>query len=277
MSSQDQAQPGAVGVFSRAAPIYDRVGPRFFTHFGRRLVELAQIAPGSEVLDVAAGRGAVLFPAVERVGPGGSVVGIDLSAEMVRETALELHNLGCQNGEMRQMDADHLDFPDGCFDRVLCGFALWFFPQPHSTLQELHRILRPSGRVGLSTWTEDHPFITWFGRELAAVLPPEESGRGNRPGGVRFDTPEKLETALRQAGFEGVQVSIEEGDFVYADEEEWWSSVWSHGIRQRLEGLEDSVLAEVKVNMLQRVQSLKQSDGIHNVYRALFALGQKPG
>jgi O-methyltransferase / aklanonic acid methyltransferase len=54
-----------VGVFGRAAPTYDQVGPRPFAHFGRRLVELAELRPTDEVLDVAAGRGAVLFPAVD--------------------------------------------------------------------------------------------------------------------------------------------------------------------------------------------------------------------
>jgi hypothetical protein len=49
--------------------MYDRVGPRFFSHFGRRLVALAQIPSGAHVLDVATGRGAVLFPAAECVGP----------------------------------------------------------------------------------------------------------------------------------------------------------------------------------------------------------------
>ncbi len=61
------------GVFSRGAATYDRVGPAFFSHFGRRLVELAQIPSGARVLDIATGRGAVLFPAAEAVGPQGQV------------------------------------------------------------------------------------------------------------------------------------------------------------------------------------------------------------
>jgi len=61
-----------VAVFDRAAATYDRVGPRFFSHFGRRLTELAELAPGMRVLDVAAGRGAVLFPAAEKVGAAGA-------------------------------------------------------------------------------------------------------------------------------------------------------------------------------------------------------------
>ena len=61
-------QEGIVGVFSRAANTYDRIGPRFFAHFGKWLVERAHLTPGADVLDVAAGRGAVLFAAAQQVG-----------------------------------------------------------------------------------------------------------------------------------------------------------------------------------------------------------------
>ena len=169
-----------------------------------------------------------------------------------------------------------MDFPEASFDRVLCGFALWFFPQPDTSLREFYRVLKPAGRIGLPTWAEDSPFLSWFRRELNASLPPAEAQTGERRERPRFDTPERLEEALHQTGFQGIDVGVEEQDFVYADEEEWWLSVWSHGLRQRLEGLEESVLTEVKSNMLQRVQVLKQPDGIHTQFRALFGLGKKP-
>ncbi|MGH2627852.1 MAG: methyltransferase domain-containing protein, partial [Anaerolineales bacterium] len=69
------------------APTFDRIGPLLFTLHGRRLVELAQVAPRERVLDVASGRGAVLFAAAERAGVSGRVVGIDLTPEMVERTA----------------------------------------------------------------------------------------------------------------------------------------------------------------------------------------------
>src|ERR1700687_5705360 len=64
-------------VFARAASGYQRI-----THFhplGRELVELAQIPAGARVLDVATGRGAILFPAAECVGQQGEVIGVDIS------------------------------------------------------------------------------------------------------------------------------------------------------------------------------------------------------
>src|SRR5215472_11226069 len=115
------SEAGVVGLFSRAAPTYDRIGPQVFAHFGERLIELTRPAPDAAVLDVATGRGAVLLPAARQVGPGGRVIGIDLSSAMVREIEADIRSAGLSRHiETRQMDAEHLDFPDASFDQVLC-------------------------------------------------------------------------------------------------------------------------------------------------------------
>lgn len=275
----DRAHPqqeGVAGVFSRAAGTYDRVGPRVFTHFGEWLVKRACLNPGDDVLDVAAGRGAVLFPAAKAVGSDGTVQGIDFSTDMVRETQAEIRSSNWPHVSMQQMDATQLDFPSATFDCVLCGFAVFFFPKPHRALCEFTRVLRPGGRVGLTTWADDSPFLSWFRRELTASLPPQtaSAGIGTAPAG--FDTPASLEAALQQAGFVDIEITTATADFVYAQDEEWWLSLWSHGIRRRLEQLEAPVLAQVKVDMLRRVRALKQADGIHNQFRAHCAVGTKP-
>lgn len=118
------------GIFDGAASTYDQAGPRFFSYFGRRLVEIAQIPHQSKVLDVATGRGAVLYPAAQAVGSQGSIIGIDLSEMMIQETSKELVRKRLSpKVEVRLMDAENLQFPDETFDNVLCGFAVFFsFP-----------------------------------------------------------------------------------------------------------------------------------------------------
>ena len=128
VTEEPPRQPGIIGVFNRAASTYDRIGPRVFSHFGQRLVDVVHLAPGAHVLDVATGRGAVLFPAATQVGPHGRVIGIDVSEAMVQETAAELHRAAGLQAEVRQMDAAQLDFPEASFDK------------PEDT-----RLLEPSG------------------------------------------------------------------------------------------------------------------------------------
>lgn len=274
MSDEEQARKREIaGVFDRAAATYDSVGPRFFAHFGERLVERTRIREGATVLDVAAGRGAVLYQAARQAGPLGRVVGTDLSAEMTQKTAAEIRNGGWHNAEMLQMDAEELRFDNDSFDSVLCGFSIWFFPRPHRALAEFFRVLKPGGQLGLTTWAQDCPFNSWCLRIGRQYLPPQPVA-GSKP--PRFDTVPALEAALQKAAFEDIDIAAEDADFVYADEEELWLSLWSHGIRRFLEQIEESALPAVKADVLQKVQVFRKADGVHTQLRALFAFGKKP-
>jgi SAM-dependent methyltransferase len=113
------------GVFGRGARDYDRVGTPIFGRLGRRLVELAAVQAGDHVLDVATGRGAVLFAAAELVGERGRVIGVDLAEEMVTLTSADMRARGITNAEVRVADAERLsEFVDGEFDCVTCAFAM---------------------------------------------------------------------------------------------------------------------------------------------------------
>jgi O-methyltransferase / aklanonic acid methyltransferase len=93
-------------VFDRTAPTYDQLGPRFFSYFSKNLVAAAKIKFGSRVLDVANGRGALLFPAASAVGPSGCVVGIDISPKMVEQTQLMLRESSFRNITLLCMDVE---------------------------------------------------------------------------------------------------------------------------------------------------------------------------
>ena len=265
-----------IGIFDRAAATYDRVGPRVFSHFGQRLVDVAPLAPGLHVLDIAAGRGAVLFPAAQRVGGGGRVVGIDLSADMVRETAAEIRRAGLRHVEMRQMDAEHLEFPDATFDCVLCGFALWFFPDSAAALHEIRRVLKPGGSLTLTTWAEDNPAQRFSRGVLRPFLSPGASGatRQNVP---QFNSTEQIHAGLSLAGFKDIREFAEAQNFVYGSGEDWWATLWSMGARGNLEKFTPEVLDQAKRAGLKAVEAYRKSDGIHIVHRALFGFGVKPG
>ncbi|MBI3917380.1 MAG: methyltransferase domain-containing protein [Betaproteobacteria bacterium] len=273
--SDEARQAKEAGVFGRAAATYDRIGPRYFSHFGERLVEWAGLAPGANVLDVAVGRGAVMFPAARRVGRGGRVIGIDISEDMLRETAAEMQGAEWRNVELRRMDAEQLQFPDGAFDCVLCGFALWFFPHPQRALEEFSRVLKPDGRLGLTTWAADSPIQNLYRQTLRSHLPEPSQATGSAEP-QRFNTKEKLEAALLGAGFEAPEIVAEEHDLIYAAEELLWQQLWSAGMRRYLERMTAPVLEQARADLYRRLQALKQPDGIHAVYRALFASATRP-
>lgn len=273
-------------LFGRAARTYDQVGPRFFAHFGRRLVELAGIVEGSRVLDVATGRGAVLFPAATAAGATGKVVGIDYSEAMVAATAADIAQSGFDNIEVILMDAEELDFPDDTFDCVLCGLSIFAFPRPEVALAEMRRVLAPAGRIGLTTFWRDDERWSWLGELFQKYLPapdraPEEETEEAEEAGSEpdFRTQEGMHAFLASAGFREISIRGEEPDFVYASEEEWWATVWSHGMRGTLERIErtsgSEALQAFKRDAFERLQEVKGPAGFHHMWSVLYTLAAK--
>jgi SAM-dependent methyltransferase len=175
-------------------------------------------------------------------------------------------------------DARYLPFRNTLFDQVFSYSVLQHLAKSdvERVLDDVARVLKPGGRVGLTTWAEDCPFVNWQREALRPyVQPPGPHTQADREA-PRFDTPATVEAALQQAGFERRQILVEEGEFVHANDEEVWARLWSGGPRRQLEQMTGPVLDQVKRDVLQKVQVFKQPDGIHLRWRAVYALGDKP-
>jgi len=249
-------------LFNGLAEDYDAAGPGNFAHFGHRLVDVVGVEPGHRVLDVATGRGAVLFPAAERAGTTGHVIGIDFAEAMVRATETDAKRRGLVV-QIFRMDAEHLDFPDAEFDRVLCGFGVMFFPDLEKALGEFRRVLKAGGRLGVSTWQVSQNEL------LAQVLGGLGIQQGPPPGWIT--DPDRLADLLRQAGFQDVQVSVDAEDFCYADLDQYWENARGTGQRPAIDGLNATQRERARTALAERLRSHQQADGIHVVATALLA------
>ncbi|MGH7233070.1 MAG: class I SAM-dependent methyltransferase [Nitrospiraceae bacterium] len=133
--------------------------PALFRPWASRLIEYAKPQRGERVLDVACGTGIAARQIAPRVGSDGTVVGLDLSRNMlaVARAMSERENASISWHEGR---AESLPFPDGSFDLVLCQQALQFFTDRQAALAQMHRVLTHGGRLALSVWQglPVHPF-----------------------------------------------------------------------------------------------------------------------
>jgi ubiquinone/menaquinone biosynthesis C-methylase UbiE len=128
-----------------AAEAYEaKFVPALFAEWAPHLVELAGVAPGQAVLDVACGTGIVARTATGTLKGRGRVVGLDLNEAMLAVARRVRPDL-----EWRQGDAAKLPFPDGSFDTVLCQMALMFFPERAAALGEMRRVVAAGGTVAL--------------------------------------------------------------------------------------------------------------------------------
>lgn len=95
----------------------------------RRLIELAEIKPGSRVLDIATGIGEPAITAANEVGNTGHVLATDISPQMLSVAKQRVISLGLQNViEFKEGDIETLDLPSSAFDAALCRFGLMFLP-----------------------------------------------------------------------------------------------------------------------------------------------------
>lgn len=120
-------------------------------------------------MDVATGKGAVLFPLAERVGHSGKVVGVDISKQMLAETSIAVQKRDIHWIDLVYMDAEQLDFPDNSFDAIFYGFALFFFPSMSKALSEFKRVLKPNGFLAVSTWGNDSELDALVNTEINHV------------------------------------------------------------------------------------------------------------
>lgn len=269
----DELQNHIREVFDRTAPTYDQLGPRFFSYFGRNLVQAANIKPGCSVLDVATGRGALLFPAAAAVGPSGSVVGIDLSPEMVKCTQVQVQQSSLKNVSIKCMDAEDLKFPGNSFDYVLCGFSLFFFPALGKALEEFRRVLRPGGQLAVSIWGQGDIRWSWIGQVYEKFKPFFISDPNITP--THFHEASNLRAKLRQAGFENAGTISDVAEFVYSNPDEWWNVQWSHVCRALFESIHPDKLDEFKHDIYQHLAAMQEPDGIHQQFSAIYALARK--
>jgi ubiquinone/menaquinone biosynthesis C-methylase UbiE len=262
------AKAQVADVFSRTAAEYDQVLD-FFRPFGRALVAAADVRPGHTVLDIASGRGACLYPALEAVGPEGRVLGIDLAPGMVEHLTADLVAQGITNAEVRVGDAEAIDLPDASVDVVTAGFMIFFCPDPDRVLAELHRVLKAGGTVALSTFDGDTP-SAWV-RAVAAEIFGTSDGRAAEA----FDRVEVLEPALRHVGFggiEGIDV-FEPQRYDSLEQLEAWHR--SHYMRSLLDVLDDGQLELYRQRMAEHLEPNRTERGYELTQRARITTARR--
>ena len=126
---------------SYLAESYERfMVPSLFAPWATYLVQRANPRLGEHILDIACGTGIVARNVAPLVGSRGTVIGLDVNADMIdmARAAAEQNHIAI---EWHTSAAEQLPFPDEHFDLILCQFGLMFFTDKHAALQEMHRVL----------------------------------------------------------------------------------------------------------------------------------------
>jgi len=195
----------AINVCDKVAANFGKVGPKYWNDFGERLVDLSSITSGSKVLDIGMGRGASLFPAIDKVGMDGYVIGIDSSEAMVMETYKDILSKNIHNAEVKNMNTVKLNFHDNYFDNVICGFGIGYLLLSESKLNDIARVLKKYEQVAFSIWgkQEEQKWLTEIVNKYLHTENKNNDGNSEIP---KFDTVDDVIKILNDAGFHDIKV-----------------------------------------------------------------------
>ncbi len=166
-----------------------------------RVLDLLALAPGERVLDIGVGPGLLAHDLARLVGETGQVIGIDLSPDMVAVAHSRLKDL--PQARIQTGEATHLDMSDGSLDAVVSTQVFEYVTDVPRALAEVHRVLRPGGRVLILD--TDWRSLVWHNSDQALM---------DRALACWDDhlhdphLPARLGPMMRQAGFEMRRVEI---------------------------------------------------------------------
>jgi 2-polyprenyl-3-methyl-5-hydroxy-6-metoxy-1,4-benzoquinol methylase len=159
-----------------ASGSYPTVVDDVVASLGGILVDTVEIQPGQRVLDVAAGTGTSALPAARL---GAAVTATDLTPELLAvgrdDAAVEGLDITWETA-----DAEALPYPDGEFDVVMSAIGVMFAPHHQQAADELVRVCRPGGTIGLLSWTPDG-FLGEMLRTMKPYAPPPPPGAQPAP------------------------------------------------------------------------------------------------
>ncbi len=170
------------------------------------MLDMAGVAAGGRVLDIAAGAGDQTLQAAGRVGAAGHVLATDISPAILRFALANAERAGYRNVTSQVADGESLAVPAASFDAAISRLGLIYFPDQQAALAAMMRALKPGGRVAAIVYStpENNGFfsipVSIIRRR--ANLPPPQPGQ---PGPFSLGGPGRLEAVLRQAGLRDVK------------------------------------------------------------------------
>ena len=230
-----------------------------------RMLELAAVSAGDDVLDVAAGAGGQSIAAARRVGPTGSVLATDLSPAILDHAAQAASAAGVTNVYTRELDGEAIDeLSPGSFDAAISRVGLIYFPDRPRALRGIRRALRDGGRFATISYSsaganEFFSIPVSIIRERAGLPAPAPE----QPGPFSLADTELVRSEFTGAGFTDVNVELLDAPVRLPSAAECvrFERESFGALHQMLGSLEPTEQDDVWAEIEQRLEQFETADG----------------
>lgn len=279
----DSFKTAARDAWDRAAAGWNEKTPQihaWLQEATHRMIDRAGVAPGMQVLDIAAGAGDQTLDVARRVGPTGSVLATDLSAVIVQLALDNARRAGLSNVQIRVADAEALGLEGAEFDAAVCRLGLMFCPDVRRALGEVLGALKPGGRFSALVFSQpqSNPCI---GILMSTAL--QHAGLAPRdpfqPGGLlSLGKPGLLERLFGDAGFEEIAIETIPAVFRLPSTRDYLDFIRTSAtpIRQMLSGLDDIAQAAAWSDIERKLDAFQTASGWQGPNELLLAVGRRP-
>lgn len=231
----------------------------------QRMLEAVTVQSGDRVLELACGPGGVGLAAAPLAGVDGEVVLSDVAEEMVAVALDRAQRRGVANVRGVALDLEDIDQPDESYDVVLCRQGLMFAIDPQRAVQEIHRVLRPGGRVSLAVWG---PKVAnpWLGvvfdavsAELGHPVPPP-----GIPGPFNLEDAARLRAIVASAGFGDIDIEDVQMSRRWSSFDEWrtWTTALAGPLATVLAGISQASRSAIVERLRSAVAPYTTASGI---------------
>lgn len=262
--------------WNEMAEVFDRWLP-YIQPVAEALIDSADIAENTSVLDVASGTGEPSLTLARRHREQNVwMTGVDAAEAMVRCANKKAVAEGLTRLCFQKMKAEDLDFPPGSFDRVISRFGVMLFDDPLRGLEEMRRVLKEGGKMSIAVWGlfPEIPSLYLIWDVLISAMPEEKRPAVPRIG--KLGDLEKLEALLEKAGFGNIEIRRFPVVYRFDDFESYWSINTSAGLlKEPLDHFSPSQQAILKEKVAALIVSYEQDGNLVFQNEALIAVANK--
>lgn len=248
-------------LFDKLSDTYDEVGVDFFQPIAATLLAAMPPQEGERWLDIGCGRGAVLLPVAQAIGPHGLAVGIDISGGMIEHARRLALHASLRNVECEVDDAQSPATVHGPFDTISSSLVLFFLADPLGALRNWLPLLKPEGRIGVTTFGVVDSRWEEVDTVFQPHLPPQM--RDARTSGKEgpFANHEGVEFLFQEAGFTNVRTELATINVRFNDAQHWYDFTWSVGQRMMWLAIPEHLRADVRRDAEARLAKFANPDG----------------